>query len=706
MDARHSPPPGPTSSHAQCGDNMMSVAAVMSGETETSADAGSVSSETIMSAASASGGDEAEQPLPPTTLEEMPENPAESSRENRPSKQSDEDADYEKRMEEYERRHQERMDEYFGPPSDDDADDDDSVYSIDSFTKKLISPWDPETDIIDPKIHPLDGNEEMTEGSADARLRKSQAPWDPETDISVNIVRPDEVDEPTPLPPKIETSVEFIDDYIEEDWEQAYKLGTSITLTPHKPSNPFGAPAFPIPANVNIADMEFNDRLYEMSRSEHALHHLPPPYTPMTREQRIAADLPPCWPTKAELASPENGKPVTLKLMKLLKGGPWLGPATFLCEVRNESFYLPFSRPYKLPKHVVAKFQDPLLFEVEHPEEQGPFNEFGRANINFSRETAAYEHLREKGYHGVAAKPPKDSRVRAHIAPEYYGAFIAEIKCYNPALRGEAAFLTRSVGVILLEHIDGRSVLDLCTTHPGATLLPQTPLQPFRNAHGTLDTSKQARLDILKIFIDGYVHQLHAGVTHDSIAPENIIVAPSRGPSPRVALLHYRDSIVNSKRKEPLRTWGSPDHPPHPYDVFKNRHYLRRLAGWFPPQWMDEDNTEYEDWLIETFDDDSCGPYHPRKIRPSTPGRVVSTTNPAADAEPEPLHPPANAALPTKKRKKSSTGILGFCIPRKWLGSYAALDSDDEEPEKESLNGGKKRRTGEEGASKDDAGRK
>ncbi|KAF4907197.1 hypothetical protein CGCVW01_v012613 [Colletotrichum viniferum] len=670
MDPRHSPPPG----HAQRGGNMMSIAAVMSGETKSgaTADANSVRSETIMSAASASGGDEAEQPLPPTTLEEMPENPAESSRENRPSKQSDEDADYERRMEEYRRRFQEDFERHFGkrPDVDEEDDEDDEDAPLDPFTQHLLSCWGPEPDTAD-------DDEEMTEGSADATLRKLQAPWDPETDISVNVARPEDVDQPAPLPPKIETNVEFIDDYIEEDWEQAYKLGTTITLTPHKPSNPFGAPAFPIPANVNIADMDFNDRK--------------------------AAGTPPCWPTKASIASSENGKSVTVKLLKLLAGGPWLGPATFLCEVQHEPLSL--SRPYKLPKHLVAKFQDPLFFEDEHPEEQGPFNQFGRANINFSRETAAYEHLRERGYHGVSDKPQKDGRVRAHIAPRYYGAFIAEIKCYNPALRGEAAFLTRSVGVILLEHIDGRSVLDLCTTHPGATLLPQTPLQPFRNAHGTLDTSRQARLDILKIFIDGYVHQLHAGVTHDSIAPENIIVAPSRGPSPRVALLHYRDSIVNSKRKEPLRTWGSPDHPPHPYDVFKNRHYLRRLAGWFPPQWMDEDNTEYEDWLIETFDDDSCGPYHPRKIRPSTPGRVVSTTNPAADAAPEPLHPPANAALPTKKRKKSSTGILGFCIPRKWLGSYAALDSDDEEPEKESLNGGKKRRTGEEGASKDDAGR-
>ncbi|KAJ0300837.1 hypothetical protein Brms1b_012652 [Colletotrichum noveboracense] len=696
MDPRYNPPP----EHAQRSGNMMSIAAVMSGETETSAEVGSVSSETITSATSASGGDEAEQPLPPTTLEEMPENPTEPSRENQSSKVSDEDADYEKRMEEYRRRYQEDMEHHFGKRCDDDEEDDedDEDAPLDPFTQHLLSCWGPEPDAAD-------DDEEMTEGSADATLSKLQAPFNPETDIIVHVARPEDRDDPTPLPPKIETSVEFIDDYIEEDWEQAYKLGTSITLTPHKPSNPFGAPAFPIPANVNIADMEFNDRLFEMSRSEHALHHLPPPYTPMTREQRIAADLPPCWPTKAELASPENGKPVTLKLMKLLKGGPWLGPATFLCEVRSEPFYFPFSRPYKLPKHVVAKFQDPLLFEVEHPEEQGPFNEFGRANINFSRETAAYEHLREKGYHGVPAKPPKDSRVCAHIAPEYYGAFIAEIKCYNPALRGEAAFLTRSVGVILLEHIDGRSILDLCTTHSGRTLLPQTPLQPFRNAHGTLDTSKQARLDILKIFIDGYVHQLHAGVTHDAIAPENIIVAPSRGPSPRVALLHYRGSIVNSKRKEPLRAWGSPDHPPHPYDVFKNRHYLRRLAGWFPPQWMDEDNTEYEDWLIETFDDDSWGPYHPRKIKPSTPGPVVSTTNPAADATPGPLHPPANAAPPMKKRKKRSAGILGFCIPRKWLGSYAALDSDDEEPEKDSLNGRKKRRKEEEGAGKDDAGR-
>lgn len=231
--------------------------------------------------------------------------------------------------------------------------------------------------------------------------------------------------------------------------------------------------------------------------------------------------------------------------------------------------------------------------------------------------------------------------------------------------------------------------------------MPRTH-QPFSNNHGILDMSKEARLEILKVFIDGYVHQLHAGVTHEPVAPENIIVAPSKGRTPRVALLHYRESIVDSKRKKPLRPWGSLDNPPHPYDVFKNRHYLHRLEGWFPPQWMDKVNTEYEDWLIETFDDDSYGPYHPRKIRTSTPGGpAVSTPDPA----PEPHHPSAGTALPTKKRKESSTGILGFFTLPKWLGSSAAVDSDGEEMEKESLAGSKKRRKEEEGASKDDAGR-
>lgn len=253
--------------------------------------------------------------------------------------------------------------------------------------------------------------------SAPDAVQKGPAPWELGSSLfTVKVARPEDSDEPTPLPPKIETSVEFIDDYIEEDWEKAYKLGTFITLTPHKPSNPFGAGAFPTPANVNIADMGFDDRYDERSRTEHALYHLPPPYTPMTREQRVAAGIPPCWPTKASMASSEHGKPVTVKLLKLLAGGPWLGPATFLCEVQHDR-YLSLSRPYKLPKHVVAKFQDPLFFEDEPPLEQGPFNEFGRANINFSRETAAYEHLREKGYHGVPDGPQKDGRVRAHIAP-------------------------------------------------------------------------------------------------------------------------------------------------------------------------------------------------------------------------------------------------------------------------------------------------
>ncbi|KAJ0345352.1 hypothetical protein COL154_011265 [Colletotrichum chrysophilum] len=327
MDPCHSPLP----EHAQRSGNVMSVGAVMSDENETSADAGSVSSETIMSAASASGGDEAEQPLPPTTLEEMPENLAESSRENRPSKQSDEDADYEKRMEEYRQRYEEDLRRHFPQLSNDDEEDDedDEDDPLDPFTQSLLSAWDPETDTIDPRIH-----------------------------------NPDDRDDPTPLPPQIETDELYMDDYIPTDWQQAYKPGTSIVLVPHKPANPHGYAAYATSANVNPSDWGYNDWLLARSRSEHALHHRPTPYTSMTEKQRRTAGLPPPFERDYSEHPTEPQASVSLKLVKFLSGGPWSGPAVFLCEVTQGA------RAFAMPQRVVAKFQDPMFFQASPPPDQ------------------------------------------------------------------------------------------------------------------------------------------------------------------------------------------------------------------------------------------------------------------------------------------------------------------------------------------------
>ncbi|KAJ5018902.1 hypothetical protein K4K57_002958 [Colletotrichum sp. SAR 10_99] len=512
-----------------------------------------VSSETIMSATSASGGDKSEQHVPPTNLDETPKNPTEPSRENQPSKDSNELTDYQKRMEEYDRRHQERMDKYFGPPSDDDDEDDedDEDAPLDPFFQKLLSPWDPETDIIDPRIH-----------------------------------NPNDRDDPTPLPPQIETSVEFIDDYIEEDWQQAYKPGTSIVLVPHKPANPHGYGAYATPANVNPSDWGYEERFLARSRSEHALHHRPTPYTSMTEKQRRTAGLPPPFERDYSEHPTEPQASVSLKLVKFLSGRPWSGPAVFLCEVTQGA------RAFAMPQRVVAKFQDPMFFQASPPPNQPFYNEFDRANFNLSREAGAYEQLRKTNCHGAL-----------HLAPAYFGAFTAEIRTTNPALIGDDPFLPRSVGVILLEHIDGVSISSLCDRHgPEGALTPR-------------------RLDMLKTFIDGFVRQLFAGVyQEEAISPDHILVAPAAHGRARVAMIHYRDSLVDCKCMKPQRTYDDFPHPPHPYTIFKNAYHLSALEGWFPYMWMDKDNDELEEWLIKTFDDDAFGPYHPLKIGTSDSG--------------------------------------------------------------------------------------
>ncbi|KAL3296809.1 hypothetical protein RB213_009083 [Colletotrichum asianum] len=571
--------------------------------------------EAAMRATSASGGDGDEQDMGPRNTDEPSQNPAELSRESQPSKGSDELTDYEKRMEEYERRHQARMDQYFGPPSndDDDEEDDDSACSLDSFTKKLISPWDPETDVTDERSKGAEG--------------------------------------PTPLPPKIQTNEEYMDDYIGTDWEQTYAIDTLIELVQHRPANPYGYADYPIPANVNPSDWGYNDRLMARARSEHALHHRPTPYTSMTEKQRKAAGLRPPFELDYSEYQTEPQGSITLRLMRHLSGGPWSGPAVFLCHVREGG------HAFGMPLTVVAKFQDPMFFDVVPPPDQPFFNEFDRANINLSREAGAYEQLAAKGCHGLTDRLSRDWRRFTHIAPRYYGTFAATVKTHNPALIGQNPFLTRSVGVIVMEHVNGTSISSLCDRGgPGGALTPRhltTPpsapgllglnidsLLDMRlndpldmSLNGRLDISLNGRLEILKTFIDGYVRQLYVGVyQEEAIRPEHILVAPVKYGWVRVAMIHYRDSLVDCKCEKPQKTYDELPDPPHPYTVFKdNMFLLSGLAGWFPCEWMDKDNKDFEAWLITTFDNDEFGPYFPRRIGPApepspTQGAGVTST--------------------------------------------------------------------------------
>ncbi|KAH0427495.1 hypothetical protein CcaCcLH18_09663 [Colletotrichum camelliae] len=565
--------------------------------------------EAAMRATSASGGDGGEQDVGPINTDNPPQNPAELSRDSQPSIGSDELTDYERRMEEYDRRHQARMDQYFGlpPNDDDDEEDDDSACSLDSFTKKLISP---ETDVTD---------------------ERSKGPEDP-----------------TPLSPKIQTNEEYMDDYISTDWQQTYAIDTCIELVQHRPANPYGYADYPTPANVNPSDWGYGDRLMARARSEHALHHRPTPYTSMTEKQRRDDGLPaPFKVDYSEYPTKPQGS-ITLQLLKPLSGSSWSGPAVFLCLVKEGG------RAFDMPPLVVAKFQDPMFFDAIPPPDQPFFNEFDRANINLSREAGAYEKLAAKGCHGHTCTDrfSRDWRRFTHIAPRYYGTFAAKVKTYNPALIGENPFLTRSVGVILMEYLIGYSISSLCDRgDPGGALTPRhlaaPPSAPSASGllnlgfdglldvrlDGRLDMSLNGRLDIVKTFMDGYVRQLFVGVyQEEAIRPEHILVAPVKYGRVRVAMIHYRDSLVDCKCKKPQKTYDELPDPPHPYTVFKNNMFLLSgLAGWFPCEWMDKDNKDFEAWLITTFDNDEFGPYFPRRIGPApepSPTQEAGVTSP------------------------------------------------------------------------------
>ncbi|KAJ0269176.1 hypothetical protein COL940_012675 [Colletotrichum noveboracense] len=197
------------------------------------------------------------------------------------------------------------------------------------------------------------------------------------------------------------------------------------------------------------------------------------------------------------------------------------------------------------------------------------------------------------------------------LAPKFYGAYILKVPKINPTV-GESG--TREVPALVMEQIQGKSMLAMCAVNDtGVLRSPTSPARWYSNGTHTLQMDEETRLEVLKIFLDGYVRQLFAGVEQRRIEPKHILIAPTEKKNePRVALIHYRDSLIDSKHKKPLKMYEDYEHPPHSFTKFSCQK-LRTLTGWFPMKWKDID---MDIWLIESFNDDERGPYQPSKIIP------------------------------------------------------------------------------------------
>lgn len=381
------------------------------------------------------------------------------------------------------------------------------------------------------------------------------------------------------MEPNPDDDDDFLDSGTEDDIDaefEYYDPGNTLYLEPYDPCEPYGVEAYPWPNNNDIEPAIVTKNMC-YAQEEGSL----------TREVYD-------WKPTRKIATTPRGEPTKLvvKIQDMLAGGETPGPQVLVCKVEEPS--------EGFPECVVVKICDPLGYNVDTNNDGTPWRETSRADIHVCCEAATLDFLEKSPLLG-------DKR----LAPKYYGAFTLNVPKINPTV-GEGGY--REVPVLVMEHIQGISMSTMCAVDDAGVLRPPTsPARWYSNGTHTLQMDEESRLEVLKIFLDGYVQQLFAGVEQRRIEPEHILIEPTEKKyQPRVALIHYRDSLIDSKHKKPLKMYEDYEHPPHPFTRFSCQK-LRTLTGWFPMKWKDID---MDIWLIESFNDDKWGPYQPSKMIP------------------------------------------------------------------------------------------
>ncbi|KAJ0268974.1 hypothetical protein CBS470a_013795 [Colletotrichum nupharicola] len=391
---------------------------------------------------------------------------------------------------------------------------------------------------------------------------------------------------------------------VKQDYLQ-YEPGEQLCLSPHEPPEPYGISGYPNPDNMSSNDKMLSEEEEHMSRTELVFRYSP--YVPLAKRKNIFSILLPTDSTHSDSnkgmkkSAPKSDKQaedfqVIVEVVRLICGGSEGGCQVLLCKstkvpqreiwtMSPKSIGEPslYGEPLNVGDLVVVKVFDPLFYGDVSNTNKGPWKATIIADGDLSRESASYQHLWKAGRTGSP-----------HLAPQYYGSWTLPLTTAYPKFKGQ----TRRVGAIMIEYIQGKSIEDLCDRNERYHLVPPTgPTYLDFEETKQLDLTREVRLKTLKNFMKHTVHQLHAGVEHWWPEPENILISTDEQGKPRVVLVDYVSSMIDSKRKEPYELFKDYIKPPHPYGQFSIEK-LTHFAGWFPPGWRSE---HLDTWVLRRF---------------------------------------------------------------------------------------------------------
>ncbi|KAK3300953.1 uncharacterized protein B0H64DRAFT_370134 [Chaetomium fimeti] len=216
------------------------------------------------------------------------------------------------------------------------------------------------------------------------------------------------------------------------------------------------------------------------------------------------------------------------------------------------------------PIQAVAKIYDPLYYSFPHPDVPSAVGQAGS------------------------------------FAPKYFGSWTFTV---GLQMGKTTPPQSRSVRLILIEYIPGKSIRELCAE-------PTPTAAVFSEVY---------RLEVLARILDGVANLRFKGISQQDLAARNVIVhappnahdqtAAQPGTIPRVVLIDYNFAVVDAETTHKRRPYAGTTLPPNPMRIYwKSR--LEEFGSWIPAAWETNPRLRQE-WLKKRFGGDNLARYAP-----------------------------------------------------------------------------------------------
>lgn len=241
------------------------------------------------------------------------------------------------------------------------------------------------------------------------------------------------------------------------------------------------------------------------------------------------------------------------------------------------------TQPGKKSNQAVAKIFDPLYYRFTHDLARRPRDVMSQADMDYTREVAAYERLMSVGEAG-------------RRVPEFHGSWTFKLPI---ASRG--VLHQRPVRLVLIEHLEG---LDLQSSR----------IQNDYLTYGSLDAfhlPEDYRLEVLARVLDLHACFMHWGVNHGDLSSRNVMLVSNTSANlgtsnntiitiPRVVLVDFNVSTVYSRTVMGKHRFESLAYPVNPMELFWNWSLAPDFEGWAPREWKESERLQQQ-WLLRRF---------------------------------------------------------------------------------------------------------